>query len=415
VYTTATIRDQANIGAPFTYSEMERMARRRFQDPTVQKRGEWWTIRVWVDVFEGGRHRRSYKRIRLAQVANTSERDARRLAAEYVRPMNQGLDTIGSATNFQHYVEKTYIPVVMPLLATATQGRYQGVIDNYLLPRFGRLSLRDLTPESIQRFLSEMATSPLAPESRDKIRDVLASILKSAGTYRLLVNNPIKDLRMPVDQRGRHHSKPHLTPEQFDRLISKIAEPYATMVYVAIFTGLRVSELAALRWEDIHTDSITIDERYCRGDWAAPKSDASNATIAVNRSVIERIHRLKLLTVSVRAGLATRKYKLVKSDRAEDLVFQSVKEGKPLRDNNILCRFIKPVARELEMPWVNWRCLRTSHATWLKLAAADVKDAQAQMRHSRASTTLDIYQQFVPESQQRVVERLSTLAPRRIM
>jgi hypothetical protein len=44
------------------------------------------------------------------------------------------------------------------------------------------------------------------------------------------------------------------------------------------------------------------------------------------------------------------------------------------------------------------------------MAGADVKDAQAQMRHSRASTTLDIYQQFVPESQQRVVNKLSALA-----
>ena len=61
------------------------------------------------------------------------------------------------------------------------------------------------------------------------------------------------------------------------------------------------------------------------------------------------------------------------------------------------------------LPWVNWRSLRTSHATWLKMAGADVKDAQAQMRHSRSSTTLDIYQQFVPESQQRAVDRLSRL------
>jgi hypothetical protein len=44
------------------------------------------------------------------------------------------------------------------------------------------------------------------------------------------------------------------------------------------------------------------------------------------------------------------------------------------------------------------------------MAGADVKDAQAQMRHSRASTTLDIYQQFVPESQQRVVARLNSLS-----
>jgi integrase len=95
------------------------------------------------------------------------------------------------------------------------------------------------------------------------------------------------------------------------------------------------------------------------------------------------------------------------------LIFQSITDAtKPIRDNGVLCRFIKPAARALGMPWVNWRCLRTSHATWLKMAGADVKDAQAQLRHSRASTTLDIYQQFVPESQQRAVEKLSLLSNR---
>ena len=84
-----------------------------------------------------------------------------------------------------------------------------------------------------------------------------------------------------------------------------------------------------------------------------------------------------------------------------------------MRDNNILSRFIKPAARIIGLPFVNWRCLRTSHATWLKMAGADVKDAQAQLRHSRASTTLDIYQQFVPESQRPAVDRLSQLAPKR--
>jgi integrase len=192
-------------------------------------------------------------------------------------------------------------------------------------------------------------------------------------------------------------------------LIANIPEPYASIVYVAIYTGLRVSELAGLRWNDLGEDTITIDERYCRGDWGAPKSDSSNATIAVNRSVIERIHRMKLLTVEVRAGRALRKFRVVKSDGPNDIVFQSVQDGKPIRDNNILSRFIKPAARAMKLDWVNWRALRTSHAVWLKLAGADIKDAQGQMRHSRASTTLDIYQQFVPQSQRRVVDRLNTL------
>ena len=69
-----------------------------------------------------------------------------------------------------------------------------------------------------------------------------------------------------------------------------------------------------------------------------------------------------------KAGNAIRKYKVVKSDGPDDLVFQGVQSGGPLRDNNILVRFIKPAARSTELPWVNWRSLRTSHATWLKMA-----------------------------------------------
>ena len=80
-----------------------------------------------------------------------------------------------------------------------------------------------------------------------------------------------------------------------------------------------------------------------------------------------------------------------------------------IRDNNILVRHIKPAARTLGIGWVNWQVLRRSFATWLKIVGADVKDAQALMRHSRASTTLDIYQQFVPESQRKVVDNLGRL------
>jgi integrase len=263
---------------------------------------------------------------------------------------------------------------------------------------------------TLQQYLSGLAASKLAQASRAKIRTVLGAILGTASRkYHLLLSNPMEGLSLPADRTGRRRSKPYLTPEQFEELVANIPEPYASAVYVAIYTGLRVSELAGLRWNDIGADTITIDERYCRGDWGAPKSESSNATIAVNQSVIERIHRLKLLTVEIRAGRAVRKYKVVKSDGPDDLVFQSVQDGKPIRDNNILNRFIKPAGRAMKLDWVNWRSLRTSHAVWLKMAGADIKDAQGQMRHSRATTTLDICQQFVPQSQRSVVDRLNTL------
>jgi integrase len=294
-------------------------------------------------------------------------------------------------------------------MAQSTQDRYAGVIKNYLKPQFSGVCLRDITVLAVDRFLTGLGKTDLSHESMDKVRDVLSGVLESAVRYELLVKNPVEGVRLVKPRKGKR-SKPYVTPEQFASLVAQIPEPYATMVYVAVNTGLRVSELVGLRWRNVHEDSITIDERYCRGDWGAPKSEASNATVAVSRPVIERIHHLQTMEVEVRAGFGKRRYRVVKAIGPDDLVFQSLTKGAPMRDNNILVRHIKPAARALDIPWVNWQVLRRSFATWLKIAGADVKDAQALMRHSRASTTLDIYQQFVPESQRRAVERLAQVS-----
>jgi len=255
-------------------------------------------------------------------------------------------------------------------------------------------------------------SSKLSHESRDKVRDVLSSILGSAVKYGFLIKNPCESVQLPPPPKGRRRQKPFIYRHQFDAMLKLMQEPYASMVFVAIFTGLRVSELAALKWGNVHSDSITIDERFCRGDWSQPKSEASNATIPVNREVIERIHRLKELTVTVKWGGhgAQKEFRAVRSTGPEDLVFRTLRKGAkgaPMRDNNILVRHIKPAARKLGSEFVNWQVLRRSFGTWLKIAGADVKDTQALMRHSRASTTMDIYVQHVPESQRRVVESLS--------
>lgn len=388
------------------------MARRRYQDPRPKRRGRWWYIQVRRDVFIDGQPLHKNHRVKLA-LATTPVNEVKKIAAEYLAPINQGLENVGSATNFSHYVENTYIPVALKKMANPTQSRYKGIIKNYLKPAFGSLTLRELTPMTIDRYLANLADTDLKQESIDKIRDVLASIINRAILHRLLFKNPMEGLELPRAKVGTPRNKPFIYPEQFETLLARIPEPYASMVYVAIYTGLRVSELAGLKWNDVHEDSITIDERYHRGDWSVPKSKASNATISVNRSVIERIHSLKTLTVEVNGGgpggKARRKYKVVKKDGPEDLVFQSVKDGKPIRDNNILTRHIKPAARALSMPFVNWRCLRTSHATWLKMAGADAKDIQGQMRHSRIATSMEVYTQFVPESQRRAVDKLTSL------
>ena len=45
----------------------------------------------------------------------------RKIAAEFLRPVNQGLVPLGSASGFSEYVDRTYIPVVLEQMAASTK------------------------------------------------------------------------------------------------------------------------------------------------------------------------------------------------------------------------------------------------------------------------------------------------------
>jgi integrase len=140
-------------------------------------------------------------------------------------------------------------------------------------------------------------------------------------------------------------------------------------VLIAVFTGLRVSELVGLKWEDVHEEALTVDERYCRGDWSLTKTGGSAATIGVDASVIAPIHSLKTLEVEIGWGGkgARKRIKLVRSDGPRELVFQSLRKGTPMNDGNILRRHLRPAAIKLgiDPKKGTWRSLRTSCATWM--------------------------------------------------
>ena len=245
------------------------MARRRFQSPKPFKEGQFWWLRVWDTNPTGSRKR---QRVKLAP-ADMPVREVQKIVEEKLRPMNQGLVLTGSAMNFADFVNNTYITNYLSLLSSSTQDSYRAHISKYLEPRFSRLCLRDLTRLTLQHYFSGMADKVPFP-TISKIRDTLSSILRSAVDVEYLIKSPMEGLRLPPDKRPRR-PKPTITPEQFHELVELVPEPYATMLYVSVWTGLRVSELIGLKWHCIHSDSISVEERFFRGDWSVPKTPAS--------------------------------------------------------------------------------------------------------------------------------------------
>ena len=213
------------------------MARRRYQKPAPRTEGRQWVIYYWDDEFVDGERRRKKKRHVLGP-ASMGEREADKIRDEFLRPLNQGLVNVGSATKFVDYVESVYQPVVLPTMAKSTRDRAMSVYKNYLQEGFGEMSLRDITPLTAQRYVSGMAGWKMAQESKDKVKDVLSSILGSARDYGLLVRNPVDGVRLPAAKSGKR-SKPYITEQGLNQLLTMVKEPYATMIYVAVFTGFK--------------------------------------------------------------------------------------------------------------------------------------------------------------------------------
>ena len=166
---------EANSSLPLK-GDYERMAKRRFQDPKPFREGNWWWINPRQDVITKAGLTRKRKRMKVAP-ADVSACEAKRIASEMLGPMNQGLELIGSATQFRTYVEGVYRRTAFPLLSSTTRAVYSWVLDKYLVPVFGDAMLRDLTTMTLQEYFSGLGKNHA---TAIKVKDSLASVFWAA-------------------------------------------------------------------------------------------------------------------------------------------------------------------------------------------------------------------------------------------
>jgi integrase len=161
----------------------------------------------------------------------------------------------------------------------------------------------------------------------------------------------------------------------------------ATIVLDAA-TGLRYSEIAGLKWQDVDWENsqIHIRSRWIRGNFSEPKSKNSKAPVAM----------APLLAKYLRAWQKETAYA-----KATDWVFASNKtHGRTPRVGNMLCvDYLRPAAIEAGVELekgqrFGFHNLRHSLASFLVTKKkTDVKTVQRSMRHAKSTTMLDHYAQ----------------------
>ena len=374
------------------------MTRRKFQSGSLFKRGKrrkLWVARWWEDMI---RPDNSLGRVRRSEVLGPvseipSQREARKLLETRLRPINEGRHRPQSTSMFAAFVAEHFEPAVLPTLKLSTQQVYRALLRRHLLPRFGDQRLCDISRAEVQRFALEKLQQGQSWESANKLRNLLSKVLGTAASWGYLAENPVRGVKMPERTLKRPHT--FLSVDEVRRLLSVLDQPARTIVLLATLTGLSIGEILALRWGrvDLVAATLRVEESCYRGQFGTPKTRA-------------RRRELPLALVVVKALVSHRSRSFDTSPGA--LVF-STRKGTPLSANNLRKRQLRKACRQAGIKPIGWHALRHTHSTLLHELGVPLKVAQAQLGHSRLSTTLEIYTHASTSAQRDAVLKLERI------
>jgi integrase len=292
-----------------------------------------------------------------------------------------------------HYLEKE-LAEDSNKRAYSTKAAYRSYLDNWILPRWRACLLNEIKAVAVEDWLTQLS---MAAGTKAKLRNIMSAIFKHAMRHEWAEKNPISLVR----QSAKREVIPCvLDLTEIGTLLRALDNPYRQMVFLAAATGLRASELLALKWGDVSFDSLEISlsrgvVHQVVGDL---KTEASRKPLPLDPDLAQSL-------------LAWRR--VSPFSRETDWVFASPEmEGKqPYWPENLLRRHIRPAARRCGInKRIGWHTFRHSYATHLKANGEDVKVVQESLRHANSRITLDTYTQALTpakrEAQSKVVRMI---------
>ena len=266
----------------------------------------------------------------------------------------------------------------------STYVKYSSILEKHVKPRLGRYIPTALDTKTVEDFKWELADMDgLAPKTVKDIMIVLCAVINhTAKQFPGLL--PIPEFHYPKMDRKEMRV---LTLDEQRRLTSYLLSEMDDCrfgILLALFTGMRLGELCALRWENVSVRERTIRiretmQRLKNTDQEAgtktriwvgnPKSDTSCRIIPMSDEVTELCG------------------KMMKKDPAA-YVLTGTQEA---MDPRTLQYRLEKYTRECGMEEVHFHTLRHSFATRCVEAGFELKSLSEVLGHANTSITLDRY------------------------
>ena len=353
-------------------------ARRRYQSGCLYREERKGGPDVWVFRYRDGQANR--KEI-IGTLEQFPTKSAARKVCESLRvQINNGASRPRTVADLiAHYTEKELSENSNK--AHSTRDMYGSYIRTWVLPEWGTHSLSDVRTVDVEAWLGGLS---LANASKAKIRSIMSAVFNHAMRYEWADKNPITLVRQSAK---RERLPDVLTAEEIGALLVELREPCYTAVLLASCTGLRVSELLGLKWQDIHFEAGEIRPVRAIVDAhiGTLKTEASGKAVPMALDLASALLDWR----------GTCPY-----NQDSDFVFGSPEMNgtQPYWPDSMLRKVIRPAAvRAGIAKHIGWHSFRRSLATLLQANGVSVKATQDMLRHASSRLTLDLYAQSVPE------------------
>ena len=261
----------------------------------------------------------------------------------------------------------------------STRRNYYFLLKCWIVPHWGKHELSEVRTIEVESWLRGLAR---ARSTCAKIRNLMSVLFNHACRYELFDRNPIKLVRQSAKRRAAPNV---LNPAEIKLLLDNLPLRERTLVLLAASTGLRQSELFALKWGDIDFSQgiMNVTRSIAYGIVGRCKTEASQKPVPVH----------PILAAALIRWRDRRKY-----HEPHDWFFANEhhRGRHPYWGQAILRRIIRPIAERIGIQKrIGWHTFRYTYSTLLRSVGTEFKVMQELLRHSSLRSTIDIYTQAV--------------------
>lgn len=332
---------------------------------------------------------------------------------------------------------------------------YQNIIKNHIKPKLGFYMLSQLTTSVIQEFVNNIYLEK--GFSKNFLKNILKVLKGSLGYATDVVGfikvNPSLKVRLPKYDIPDSDPVYILSNEEVEKILERFSNnPCVYYAFLtAYYTGLRVSEVFGLTWDDIDfvKRTITVNKNILKKNQAGGtkkrlisgnsttvwyfgtcKTKGSYRTIEIGDTLLKALKKYKEEQIQNRKDYGDTYMKHYKkivnnpyNNKPEIKIINAYAELEvPLEEVKLVflkkngvfegtdsCKYpFKVIHYELGIP-CRFHDFRDTHATRLIEAGADIKAVSKRLGHSNIRTTYEIYVKVTTKMESDTVEKFESI------